>query len=49
MNAQEIIRPFPVPYVDSLQLSSLSFTRVLNTYVWSGDFQKEMHGQIWNA
>jgi hypothetical protein len=22
---------------------------VLNTYVWSGDFQKVMHGQIWNA
>ncbi len=49
MNAQEIIHPFPLPRADSLQLSSLSFTRVLNTYVWSGDFQKEMHGQIWNA
>jgi hypothetical protein len=49
MNAQEIIHPSPLPFADSLQLSSLSFTRVLNTYVWSGDFQKEMHGQIWNA
>jgi hypothetical protein len=49
MNAQEIIHPSPLPFADSLQLSSLSFTRVLNTYVWSGDFQKVMHGQIWNA
>jgi hypothetical protein len=49
MNAQEIIHPSPLPFADSLQLSSLSFTRVLNTYVWSGDFQKEMHDQIWNA
>jgi hypothetical protein len=49
MNAQEIIHPSPLPYADSLQLSSLSFTRLLNTYVWSGDFQKELHGQIWNA
>jgi hypothetical protein len=49
MNAQEIIHPPPLPFAESLQLSSLSFTRVLNTYVWSGDFQKVMHGQIWNA
>jgi hypothetical protein len=49
MNAQEIIHPSPLPFAESLQLSSLSFTRVLNTYVWSGDFQKVMHGQIWNA
>jgi hypothetical protein len=49
MNAQEIIHPSPLPFVDSLQLSSLSFTRVLNTYMWIGDFQKEMYSQIWNA
>jgi hypothetical protein len=49
MNAQEIIHPSPFPFTDSLLLSSLSFTRVLNTYMWIGDFQKEMHSQIWNA
>jgi hypothetical protein len=49
MNAQEIIHPSSLPFADSLQLSSLSFTRMLNTYVWNGDFRKEIHGQIWNA
>ena len=49
LNAQEIIHPSPFPFTDSLLLSSLSFTRVLNTYMWIGDFQKEMHSQIWNA
>ena len=49
MNAQEIIQPSPLRTADSLQLSSLSFSRVLNTYVWSGEFRKELHDQIWNA
>jgi len=49
MNAQEIIHPSPLPSADSLQLSSISFTRLLNTYMWSGDLQKKMYGQIWNA
>jgi hypothetical protein len=49
INAQEIIHPSSLPFSDSLQLSSLSFTRVLNLYVWTGDFQKEIRGQMWNA
>jgi hypothetical protein len=48
-NAQEIIHPSPILLKDSLQLSSVSFTRVLNTYLWNGDFQKEIHGEIWSA
>ena len=34
---------------DSLNLSSLSFDRVLNTYLWTGDFKKEIYGQLWNV
>ena len=46
---QELFRPFTVPVADSLKLSSLSFDRVLNTYVWIGDFKKEIYEQLWNV
>jgi hypothetical protein len=46
--AQEIFHLATLPPIDSLQYSSLSFSRVLNTYVWSGDFQKGLQGQMWN-
>lgn len=49
MIAQEIIRPFVVSSPDSLQLSSVGFSRVLNTYLWIGDFQKEVHTQLWTV
>lgn len=49
MDAQDIIHSSLLPSADSLRLSSLSFTRMLNTYVWSGDFQKELHVRIWSA
>jgi hypothetical protein len=49
LEAQDVIRSSSLPTLDSLRLSSLSFTRMLNTYVWSGDFQKEFHVQIWSA
>jgi hypothetical protein len=48
MHAQEIFHLATLPSLDSLQYSSLSFSRVLNTYVWSGDFQKGLQGQMWN-
>jgi hypothetical protein len=49
MIGQVLFRPFTSPEVDSLKLSSLSFDRVLNTYVWIGDFKKEINGQLWNV
>jgi hypothetical protein len=49
LEAQDVIHPSLLQSVDSLQLSSLGFTRMLNTYVWSGDFQKEFHVRIWSA
>ena len=30
-----------------MNLSSMSFDRVLNTYVWTGEFKKEIDGPIW--
>ena len=46
---QELLRPFTAPVADSLKFSSLSFDRVLNTYVWTGDFKKEIYEQLWNV
>jgi hypothetical protein len=46
---QELLRPFTAPVADSLNLSSLSFDRILNTYIWTGDFKKEIYGQLWDA
>lgn len=46
---QELFRPFTAPVADSLKLSSLSFDRVLNTYLWIGDFKKEIYEQLWNV
>lgn len=46
---QELFRSFTVPAKDTLHLSSLSFDHVLNTYLWTGDFKKEIYGQLWNV
>jgi hypothetical protein len=46
---QELSRPFTAPIADSLQPSSLSFDRDLNTYVWTGDFKKEIYGPLWDV
>jgi hypothetical protein len=46
---QDITRPSSLFSTDSLRRSSLSFNRVLNTYVWGGEFHKEMIEQAWNA
>ena len=48
-NSQELLRSFPLPVKDSINLSSLSFDRVLNTYLWTGDFKKEILEQMWNV
>jgi hypothetical protein len=45
---QELFRPFSSPAADSVDYSSIGFDRVLNTFVWSGDFKKEIYGQYWN-
>ena len=45
---QELFRPFTAPTADSLYLCSLGFDRILNTYLWSGDFKKEIYGQLWS-
>jgi hypothetical protein len=47
-HAQEIFHLATLPPIDSLQYSSLSFARVLNTYVWNGDFRKGLQGPLWN-
>lgn len=47
-NAQEIFHQPSLPQLDSTQYSLLSFTRVLNTYVWTGDFRKALHGEVWD-
>jgi hypothetical protein len=49
MIGQELYHPFLSPTADSLDLSSIGFERVLNTYVWTGDFKKEIYGQLWNV
>ncbi|MCX6120590.1 MAG: hypothetical protein NTX44_03095 [Ignavibacteriales bacterium] len=46
---QELFHPFTAPEADSLKLSSLSFDHVLNTYIWSGDFKKDIYGQLWDV
>jgi hypothetical protein len=48
MYAQELFRSLPMAVPDSMHLSSMSFERILNTYVWSGEFKKEISDQIWN-
>ena len=45
---QELFHPFSAPVADSLNVSSLSFDRILNTYLWTGDFIKKFSGQFWN-
>lgn len=45
---QELFRPFTSPAADSLEYSSIGFDRELNTFIWSGDFKKEIYGQYWN-
>ena len=45
---QELFHPFSAPAADSLNVSSLSFDRILNTYLWTGDFIKKFSGQLWN-
>ena len=47
-SAQELIRSFPPPATDSLKISSTSFDHVLNTYLWTGDFKKEIIEQLWS-
>ncbi len=49
VNGQEILHSYSIPLADTIQLSSISFDRTLNTYVWNGNFQKEIHGYIWSA
>ncbi|RPI04239.1 MAG: hypothetical protein EHM64_10580 [Ignavibacteriae bacterium] len=46
---QDMHRPFSVSDVDSLKTSSISFDRVLNTYLWIGDFNKELAGPQWDV
>jgi hypothetical protein len=46
---QELFHSFTAPETDSLKLSSLSFDHILNTYIWTGDFKKELTGQRWDA
>ena len=46
---QELLRPFTAPTIDSLNISSLGFERILNTYVWTGDFKKEIYGPLWDV
>ena len=45
---QELSRSFAAPTMDSLNISSLNFDRILDTYVWTGDFKKEIYGQFWD-
>ena len=45
---QELYRPLTFPAADSLEYSSIGFHRELNTFLWSGDFKKEIYGQYWN-
>jgi hypothetical protein len=47
--AQEVLRSFTAPTIDSLNSSSLSFDHILNTYMWTGDFKKEITGQLWDV
>jgi len=47
--SQEILHTISAPSSDSLQISSLSFDRILNTYLWNGIFQKEIHGPVWDV
>ena len=49
MNAQGITHTSLIPVIDSLQLSSRGFNRMLNTYSWSGDFRKVLQVQSWTA
>jgi hypothetical protein len=46
---QELFHSFTPPATDSLNLSSFSFDRDLNTYLWTGDFKKEFYEQLWNV
>lgn len=46
---QELFHPYTTPVIDSIDISSLSFDRVLNTYVWAGEFKKEIHGKFWSV
>jgi hypothetical protein len=48
-NGQEIIPSSVFPLSDSLRLSSLTFDHILNTHIWTGNFQKEIHSQTWSA
>jgi hypothetical protein len=47
-SSQELFRSFTIPVRDSLNYSSLSFDHELNTYVWTGDFKKEIYEQNWS-
>jgi len=47
--SQELFRSLAPPATDSLNLFSLGFDHDLNTYLWTGDFKKDIYGQLWNV
>ena len=47
--SQELFRSLTPPATDSVNLFSLSFDHDLNTYLWTGDFKKEIYGHLWNV
>ncbi len=47
--SQEFFHPYNAPVTDSLNLSSLGFDRILNTYLWTGNFRKEIYGKLWSV
>jgi hypothetical protein len=44
-----LIRPFSPPVTDSVKVSSIGFDHELNTYLWTGDFKKDIIGQLWSV
>ncbi len=45
-NGQDIKRITYKPYSDSVQISSINFDRILDTYIWTGLLQKQINTQI---